>query len=70
MQAPATTTPLPADFSATATPITLPSGTAERARTVPPETAAAVFAPEIAVLQRCATWKQIVVEDESSFDSI
>ena len=38
--------------------------------TVSADAVQAAFAPEIEVLQRCAAWEQIVVEDESSFDSI
>ena len=67
MQATATTPLAAADPSSA--PILMPA-TAVPARTVPSEAAAAAFAPEIAVLQRCAAWEQIVVEDESSFDNI
>lgn len=71
MQATATTAPVPADLPA-ACPIVLPGTPAAHATpsSVTREAVAAAFAPEIAVLQRCAAWEQIVVEDESSFDSI
>lgn len=67
MQATAATPIAAADPSSA--PILVPAA-AVPASTVPSEAAAAAFAPEIAVLQRCAAWEQILVEDESSFDSI